>query len=261
MNCPVEKNRSHAFTLVELLVVIAVIAILAALLFPAIGAARAKARRTACLNNLRQINLGIRMYVDDSHDATPAFQAGTVNNTITSDLPWIAYKSYIKNYVGLNGAASALDKLFACPADVYYYNISPGAPGYVPQPRHEQAFSDYSSYSFNAANLLTNATIPILGIGGQKLSAIKEPAKTVLVGEASAWIPYSWHQPKRPLPAGHEPPMFNDAKNVMSFVDGHLDYIKIYWDTDLDSQSGLPGWTMAVDYNPPAGYDYKWSGD
>ncbi len=64
-------NPKHAFTLTELLVVIAVIAILAALLFPAISAAKAKAQRTACANNLRQINLGVRMYSDDSADKAP----------------------------------------------------------------------------------------------------------------------------------------------------------------------------------------------
>lgn len=65
----------RGFTLIELLVVIAVIAILAALLFPTISAAKARAKRTTCLNNLRQISLGVRMYSDDSSDATPSLGA------------------------------------------------------------------------------------------------------------------------------------------------------------------------------------------
>jgi type II secretory pathway pseudopilin PulG len=52
--------------------VIAIIAILAALLFPAISAAKAKARRTFCANNLRQINHGLGMYSDDSSDKSPS---------------------------------------------------------------------------------------------------------------------------------------------------------------------------------------------
>jgi prepilin-type N-terminal cleavage/methylation domain-containing protein len=60
------QNRGRAFTLIELLVVIAIIAILAALLLPVLAAARQKARRIACMNNLRQLSLACKLYADDS---------------------------------------------------------------------------------------------------------------------------------------------------------------------------------------------------
>jgi prepilin-type N-terminal cleavage/methylation domain-containing protein/prepilin-type processing-associated H-X9-DG protein len=64
-------SRTTAFTLVELLVVIAVIAIVASMLLPTIGKGKAKARSTQCANNLRQWGLAIRSYADDNDDVLP----------------------------------------------------------------------------------------------------------------------------------------------------------------------------------------------
>jgi prepilin-type N-terminal cleavage/methylation domain-containing protein len=240
-------RRQNAFTLVELLVVIAIIAILAALLWPALNGVKAKARRTVCLNNLKQINLGLRLYSDDHSDTAP-------RSPQTEDsflLDFTGYKKVMKSYVGLQGTSSPRDKLFACPADTFYYDFFATNQVYVAASYHQQAANDYSSYWFNAGTLTRFGTNSP-GLAGRKLSSIKHPVKTVLVADMPAFQPWSWHQPKRPLPTGNEWPLFKDAKNMVSFVDGHVSFIKIYWEM---------AYSPTAAFDPPDGYDYQWSGD
>ena len=68
--------KRRGFTLIELLVVIAIIAILAAILFPVFAQARAKARQTSCLSNVKQLSLGFMMYVQDYDETFPYWNWG-----------------------------------------------------------------------------------------------------------------------------------------------------------------------------------------
>jgi prepilin-type N-terminal cleavage/methylation domain-containing protein len=115
-------KRRHAFTLVELLVVVGIIAVLIGVLLPTLGRARAAANRTACLSNVKQLYNGILMYCNDNHGWFPtcAYPRDGSSYVHYPD-DWIWWEanrnlddSAIAKYVG---RGEPLKQLLRCPAD------------------------------------------------------------------------------------------------------------------------------------------------
>ncbi len=142
------KTRAKAFTLVELLVVIAVIAILAALLLPALNRAKSAADSAGCKNNLRQLMLAVNMYVQDYHEY-PTTLASPVASIITELQPYTRAPWPAPNYLS-DGNGGFLPTYFGPRTSIYAcpgYNRVRGAFTQQSAPRGGNSAASYG-YNF-----------------------------------------------------------------------------------------------------------------
>lgn len=212
-NPPTKEGREKAFTLMELLIVLAVIALLGSLLLPSIGAAKSRARLTSCKSNLGQLSKGLTMYEADYH-----LFPGTGNDVIPlRQPPWMipspeCWVAKVTPYLAPNTPA------FLCP--------------------DYQPITNSQSYGYNAGgSCLINAPPYNLGLGlGEgfgyvALSGVAAPADMIALGDLQLpssvfrFVISPWH--KQPL-GGLDSviPERHAAGCNMAFLDGHNEWAK-----------------------------------
>jgi len=146
-----KRSGNTFFTLIELLISIAIIAILAGLLLPALNAARRKAQTMQCMNFQRQLGITLLQYTDDNNSCFPP-------NSIDSDWPGMMGRWYMGDYlVRYLGSPGKLKTLTLCPSTDF--NSEPGGTGTRPDSSYGMAINTSTS-SFRITgwhNPLSNA--------------------------------------------------------------------------------------------------------
>jgi prepilin-type N-terminal cleavage/methylation domain-containing protein/prepilin-type processing-associated H-X9-DG protein len=155
------RQPDKAFTLIELLVVIAIIAILAAMLLPALASAKERAKRTQCLNNIRQVGIGCLMYAGDFGDKlfAPLSGSGTPAGPFNPIGLDISMLPTLQNYgMVIKTNASEANNIWGCPERNFLPRIDPNnsttiALGY-------QYFGGVTSW-LNPAGTIANPPSPV----------------------------------------------------------------------------------------------------
>lgn len=219
------RSSGQAFTLIELLVVIAIIAILAGMLLPSLAKAKESGRKIGCLNNIRQLGLACRMYVDDNENCYPfRFNQDTIKGWASVLQPY---------YISL--------KVLVCPSD----GPNPASQRYLSEPADRadrsymiNAWDDYFQVTFNANDW--NSIQRVAKTNSMPESAVKHPSDTIIFGEKITECDHFYMDFLEP-PTGNDLDWIEETRHMsinteknggrggsnFAFVDGSVRYLKI----------------------------------
>ena len=247
------RKGTKGFTLIELLVVIAIIAILAAILFPVFAKAREAARQTSCLSNIKQIGLGLQMYMGENEQSLPGLwrEAADGNGDAAGEIMAShgAVAAGQENYMKQASIEAFLTPyiksatLWKCPSDT-------GCdPKYVAGKRN-------SSYHYRHYFLVGTASIYGQPLWTYNESNFAKPAQTFAFNEVAPFHDFRMD----PQLAGR---YARDSKVNAAFLDGHakahasgqlwrtIDTYDMHWPTQWNAQPYEP-WGNPGDLRTPA---------
>jgi prepilin-type N-terminal cleavage/methylation domain-containing protein/prepilin-type processing-associated H-X9-DG protein len=227
----VPAGLSGAFTLVELLVVVGIIAVLAGMLLPALSRARVRAKRVGCVNNLRQLGLASQAYAHDDQRESLSAKQGSEDQNLNWLLP---YAGDVRSFV--------------CPATANFVRTNRGVAPYTYEPGLADLFRmaggrsgpgmSYQGFGFLGVGVAMSETIPVHG-GTRVVNGIRKNLNNIqtyvhhhkefglkgsVPGPSQLWIliddtlPGRWYYPGEPDNHGA------DGAHV-AFCDGHVEWI------------------------------------
>ena len=193
------KGKNSFFTLVEMLVVMAIIAILAALLFPALGKARDMAKSIACVNNLKQLGFAVASYVNDNDSFLPPADYGAGSLRF--------FPNRLAQYVGAAEPVSEWSKaypVFICP-----------------------------KYSGNYTALSYTANYHVMGLAYmRKINSVPDTSNSMAFLDGTGLASISRNNAFDGSQDYRFSPRHNRYGNIL-YLDGHVDVKKVVFANDL----------------------------